>query len=265
MSPVQTQTDNPHRSTGPKTDRGKATSANNAQKTGLFSNRNYVAPGEENEYNDLRRSLLRQLRPDSALQQIHAGEIIAASWRLRRCGILETEIPDLASDAQKSIDRARAGAQNAIRRATAELRKIQTEQQIRLMTGFDKVEGLTDMHVALKAALLQTKIPDPQSPVEETPDEDDDRFAYDHRAVMDRTIMLARLGRTPAPVAAATPDTSFCKTAASPNSAPQNSDSSFCKTPVGLAPETPCPCQSGVAFASCCGAVCIPGGHYPRT
>ncbi len=63
-----------------------------------------------------------------------AAEIIHAAWRLRRCAEAECAIEDRIegkSDAQNSIDRARTQALRHFQRATAELRRIQTERQIR--------------------------------------------------------------------------------------------------------------------------------------
>jgi hypothetical protein len=77
----------------------------------------------------LRLSLTRELNPQTVLEQVFANEIILAAWRLHRLAEQEQTEPDDAS--QERIDRARSRANTIIRRASAELRRLQTDRQLR--------------------------------------------------------------------------------------------------------------------------------------
>jgi hypothetical protein len=129
-------------STGPHTREGKALVSRNAVSFGLFSTRDFVRPDEFADYELLRDSLLEELRPEGILELTHASEILSATWRLRRCGILEASFsgsalsstPDPmanpeAAKLQAAIDRARTQAYNMLRRATAALHELQADSQ----------------------------------------------------------------------------------------------------------------------------------------
>jgi hypothetical protein len=137
---------NAQSSTGPRTDEGKARSAKNAVTFGLFSG-DFIRPGEELGYAALKRELIELLAPADLLEDILVDEIHRATWRLRRCGEVEShlvlrlddhehfildpmEAPSPASaKIQQSVDRARSQAHRLLHRCTAELRKRQTERK----------------------------------------------------------------------------------------------------------------------------------------
>ena len=101
----------------------------------------FVRPEERDEYSQLVAGLRAQLKPEGALEEVFAEEIIGASWRLRRCARIEARMAETcsldpmedesASRLQKSVDRARAQSHNILRRSMAELRQLQTERTIR--------------------------------------------------------------------------------------------------------------------------------------
>ena len=135
---------NAQHSTGPKTPEGKAAAAQNAVSLGLFSSRDLVRPEEQAEYDELRDSLESDLRPATAMERTHAMEILHATWRLRRCALVEANLlaPTLesgldpmenaaASATQITVNRARAHARNNLRLASRDLSRLQTERQIR--------------------------------------------------------------------------------------------------------------------------------------
>ena len=137
---------NAQSSSGPRTEAGKATSAKNAVTFGLFSG-DFIRPGEEEGYAALQAGLVLQLAPGSLLEDILVEEIHRATWRLRRCGEVEShlvlrlddrekyifdpmETPDEdAIRIQKSVDRGRAQAHRLLHKCTAELRKLQAERK----------------------------------------------------------------------------------------------------------------------------------------
>ncbi len=121
---------NAQASTGPTTAEGKARVSRNAAIFGLYSAADTVQPGQEPIYHLFCEGFQQDLAPEGAMETTLAAEIIHAAWRLRRCAEAESTV-ELQSDAQSSIDRARAQALRHFQRATAELRRLQTERQIR--------------------------------------------------------------------------------------------------------------------------------------
>src|SRR5215203_1624605 len=80
------------KSTGPKTPEGKAAVRLNALKHGLLS-REVLLPGEDEEaLRELGERLRAELQPVGELENLLVDRIIAAYWRLRRLGQVETGI-----------------------------------------------------------------------------------------------------------------------------------------------------------------------------
>jgi hypothetical protein len=126
-----------HGQTGPRTEAGKSKSSRNSIRTGLYAARDFVRPEEEEEYAQTLIKLLDELTPENTVEQTFATEIMGATWRLRRCRLVEEAfglIEDLNLDPmidertekqQKSVDRARAQSHLILRRSLDELRKLQ--------------------------------------------------------------------------------------------------------------------------------------------
>ena len=122
-------------STGPRTDQGKSTAAYNAVKSGLFAKRDFVRPADRPLWHSFRDAILARLQPADALEQVHADEIVSASWRLRLCAARESIIAETNLDTYEldytinhSLERARSSASRLLKRATDELRTLQTER-----------------------------------------------------------------------------------------------------------------------------------------
>ncbi len=132
---------NAEASTGPRTAEGKARVSRNATTFGLYSVGDVVRPEEESLYQAFCEDFQQQLAPQGAMETTLAAEIVHAAWRLRRCAAAESTLeaqsgldPMLdpaTSVAWNSIDRARTQALRHFQRATAELRRLQTERQAR--------------------------------------------------------------------------------------------------------------------------------------
>ena len=126
-----------HGQTGPKTEAGKSKSSRNSIRTGLYAARDFVRPEEEEEYAKTLIQLMDELAPENSVEQTFATEIMGATWRLRRCRLVEEAfglVEDLNVDPmvdertekqQKSVDRARAQSHLILRRSLDELRKLQ--------------------------------------------------------------------------------------------------------------------------------------------
>jgi len=132
--------ENAQHSTGPRTEEGKLASSTNATKTGLTSPNIFVRPDEESIFLDFQEKFVEELQP-SGINQITLFEIILhAAWNIRRCIQLESEALEAAfhqgideDDAAlvKKLDRLyryKKMHESSKRRATAELRQLQTEQ-----------------------------------------------------------------------------------------------------------------------------------------
>jgi hypothetical protein len=126
-------------STGPRTPEGRARAAANSTTFGLFTASNHVEPHEEAEYAVFVESWRNELAPHGPVEDALAIEIVAAAWRLRRCGIVESNLlhsedPDAT---QLAVDRARNQAHRLFLKGIAELRKLQTERQLRSELNLD--------------------------------------------------------------------------------------------------------------------------------
>ena len=207
----------PPTSTGPKTEAGKARSSRNAIRTGLYAARDFIRPGEEEEYAQTLIKLMDELTPEGNVEQTFATEIMGATWRLRRCRLVEeafSYIEDLDFDPmtdertekqQKSVDRARAQSHLILRRSLDELRKLQSCRQLRNPTP----EGVRYTREELKAI-----------------------------AKADVDAIMAEKARS-----------SFCNPTAPAPAAP----GSFCEKPKFIPRNAQCPCGSGTKYKRCCG------------
>jgi len=143
----------PSASTGPRTPEGKARSSQNATIIGLYTARDFIRPGEEDEYVLGFNNLIAELSPQTPLEQVFATEIMSANWRLRRCRVIEADLallPEPDERAQRSVDRARSQSHSILRRSLAELRKLQTERAIRARTDI-AATGLAETQKILQA------------------------------------------------------------------------------------------------------------------
>jgi hypothetical protein len=225
-----------HGQTGPRTEAGKAKSSRNAIRTGLYAARDFVRPEEEEEYAQTLIKLMDELVPANSIEQTFATEIMGATWRLRRCRLVEEHfgiIADLDFDPmldertekqQKSVDRARAQSHLILRRSLDELRKL---QKVRTLP-----EQIADQLPKSKPAASSDACPvnmDALMAVSET--QLADRF---HETGFDS---FCKSPATAAPVAA-----SFCKPAPTPPAVTKK-----------IPRNAPCPCKSGAKYKKCCG------------
>ena len=83
---------NAKKSTGPKTEEGKAKSSMNALKHGLTSQRVWLNEEEEKDFREFRRGLLDELMPMGSLETQFVCRIAAQMWRLARVPGIEAEL-----------------------------------------------------------------------------------------------------------------------------------------------------------------------------
>jgi hypothetical protein len=81
------------KSRGPKTDEGRARSAQNALKHGMRAQKYVVLPDEDGaEFAGLEAALVAELAPVGALQTVLARRVAVAAWRLARADRIEAEL-----------------------------------------------------------------------------------------------------------------------------------------------------------------------------
>ena len=214
---------------GPRTPEGRAISSRNATTFGLYTARDFVRPSEESDYRDLGEQLRTELAPVGLLEDNLVDEIRRAMWRLGRCGEVEqsfvadhadsASIPDpmrheTQAKLQLSVDRARALYQRLLHKCTAELRKLQTERQLR-NESFDAGTDLS--HLGLCDWAFISKDLARQLMADYRRDK--------HRGMAEIDAILSTSVRPPA------------------------QPGSFCKTPRNAQ----CPCGSGQKHKRCCG------------
>jgi len=234
----------PKRPSGPRSDEGKAKSSRNAIRTGLYAARDFIRAGEEEEYAQSLIRMMDELTPDGELEQTFATEIMGATWRLRRCRLVEEAfgmVDDLDFDPmmdertekqQKSVDRARAQSHLILRRSIAELAKLQ------------KARFLCD-----QSQNNSQPAPGPAPASTSTPAGFDALMALADKQLAQRYRESGLSSFcNPAPGAPAE-DSSFCKTAAQPVAQPKTTVPAPKLTPRNA----PCPCGSGQKHKRCCG------------
>jgi hypothetical protein len=272
-------------STGPRTEPGKARSSRNALSFGLFTLNDFVRENEAEDYTKICTSLWTELTPAGTVEEFLTTELMSATWRLRRCRMVEEDLAEITilnptqkdpmqnpetEKQQKSVDRARAQSHSIFHRCLAALRKVQTERGIRCQafpeSGPPEGLGLMDIVKVSKVKPFdQTTQPGPASPqpAPTEPDVADDGMA----AGMDALMALAEqqlaerfreegfagfssVAPTPAPATAPQAPAemaSNCKPAAA------------VPVPTPNFPRNaPCRCGSGAKYKRCCGKDAAP-------
>ncbi|MBN2314488.1 MAG: hypothetical protein JXM79_11200 [Sedimentisphaerales bacterium] len=86
---------NAQQSTGPRTAEGKALSAKNATKHGLFARYDVVISEDQGDYDALRESLLKELAPEGTMENLLAERIVSLTWRIKRAARMQNEMIDV--------------------------------------------------------------------------------------------------------------------------------------------------------------------------
>ena len=111
----------------------------------------FIRPGEQQLYAELDQALRSDLAPVGVLEETLFEEIRRATWRLRRCGLVEELLAASGSEdlskTQLEVDKARNQAHRLLHKCTAELRKLQTDRQYRIES-FDPETDLSESGLA---------------------------------------------------------------------------------------------------------------------
>jgi len=129
-------------STGPRTEAGKAQSAQNARKHGLTAAELVIPFEDREEFEALHTEYETDIRPRAGLQRSIFEELVAAAWNLRRVRRLETEACSTSksysellgnAEVQTKLDRLgrhKARIERTFYRALRELKALQTNDSI---------------------------------------------------------------------------------------------------------------------------------------
>jgi hypothetical protein len=138
---------NAQKSTGPRTDEGKARSSRNALKHGLSSRDLVIRPEEREEFNDWLADYRAELDPQGPLEEALFNQIVYADWNLARVRRLEAELftgqidPLLDQQNEAKLDRLARYSQcfeRTLHRSINELRRLQTDRAARAMLNLKK-------------------------------------------------------------------------------------------------------------------------------
>jgi hypothetical protein len=247
-------------SSGPRTETGRATCSKNATTHGLFTQTDFIRPGEEQDYAQAKADLAIALAPAGPLETSLVDEIHRAIWRLRRCGQVEATFletlgqqkidasgtPDpmqseTTAKLQLSVDRARSQSHRLLHKCTAELRRLQTDRHF-LNHAFEAKNafeagadlsalGLSDYRAIQKGLNQQVAARLRKRHLDEAEQFDEMTAVTTEQANQLLTIQTQSPPRE-----------------AMPEAAP-------------IARNAPCPCQSGEKYKRCCGKNASPLLH----
>jgi hypothetical protein len=101
---------NAEKSTGPRTAEGKAVVAQNAVKHGLAGRVDVIKGEDQAEFDRHREALLKELRPEGAVESMLVERVARLSWRLQRVDRMHNEVIDvlLAHEATPLAKQARS-------------------------------------------------------------------------------------------------------------------------------------------------------------
>ncbi|MGA2712034.1 MAG: SEC-C domain-containing protein [Bryobacteraceae bacterium] len=240
---------NAESSTGPRAKEGKSRSSRNAVTFGIYSAADFVLPEDNRLYHLFCENFQKELSPEGPFEQTLAAEIIHAAWRLRRCSAIESNmiqsnmapgetqldpmVEPAFAHAQETVDRARAQSHRNLQRATAELRRLQTERQVRvecLPPDFDTndIGGLTSIKDLEPILALDLR-----------------RKLLKHKLEGTDTLAAIIRGTNPPAPRSSTPETSTTKrTQSKDEKAPESAP---------IPRSQPCPCGSSAKYKRCCG------------
>jgi hypothetical protein len=152
--------ENGAKSHGPKTEEGKKRSSMNALRHGLLA-QNVVLPSEKIEnFGIMHDYYIQKFNPADGVEHDRVEEMVAASWRLRRCWAYEAILIEL--EAQKRTE------SNAMVRQALAFRELAKEPALQLLRRYEGDARRTFAHA--QKHLLEVMA----DPEDETPAEPDD-------------------------------------------------------------------------------------------
>jgi hypothetical protein len=83
---------NARKSTGPRTDEGKAAVSKNAVKHGLFAKEAVISGEDQAYYDALHDEILAELAPSGVMETLLAERVVSLTWRLKRAVRFENQL-----------------------------------------------------------------------------------------------------------------------------------------------------------------------------
>jgi hypothetical protein len=123
---------NSKKSTGPKTEAGKAKVAANALKHGLNARQNIVLPHQREAYDTLAHDLRAEVQPLGALELDTFQQLLQAAWLLRRTDLFEAALFHPRAGVNRlllhveRLTRLRGALERSYQRAYRRLRELQS-------------------------------------------------------------------------------------------------------------------------------------------
>jgi len=94
ISQIHANRQNSQKSTGPRSAEGKAVSAKNAVKHGLFAQEAVITGENRQDYEAFRDELIAELAPAGAMESVLAERFVSLSWRLQRIERIQNLVID---------------------------------------------------------------------------------------------------------------------------------------------------------------------------
>ncbi len=85
---------NAQKSTGPRTQQGKAAASQNSVKHGLLARQTVITSESQAEFDLYREQMLAELAPASPMESMLAERIVSLSWRLKRTETIQNQTID---------------------------------------------------------------------------------------------------------------------------------------------------------------------------
>ncbi|MBK5291515.1 MAG: hypothetical protein JJE04_07570 [Acidobacteriia bacterium] len=126
-------------STGPRTEQGKAASAQNARTHGLTSKDLLILPHEQDDFLNFQIELTGQIKPNGQLELTTFDNLLHAAWNMRRVRRLEAQLADSGIDPLSDPNLAPqcdryaryfTRAEKSYYRALRELRTLQADRHV---------------------------------------------------------------------------------------------------------------------------------------
>ncbi|MHC4692055.1 MAG: hypothetical protein ACYS67_04880 [Planctomycetota bacterium] len=88
---IQANRRNAQKSTGPRTQKGRAIVSQNAVKHGLLARQNVISTEKQADFDLFRNGILTDLAPESPMESMLADRIVVLWWRLKRAGRIQVQ------------------------------------------------------------------------------------------------------------------------------------------------------------------------------
>jgi hypothetical protein len=140
-------------STGPRTPEGKARASANSRKDGLTARTLVISEEQQAEFDQFRLSLIRDTRPEGALEHEYFHRLLTCGWILRYARTLESQLlaetdpvhDEAAAARLHRISRYRRDLERSYDRALREFRHLQTDRAVLLQQSDAAVTALANV------------------------------------------------------------------------------------------------------------------------